>query len=96
MLKLNFPSFVPIINAFFLENCHVPGSEPGCKNPGVSERAQPLPLGAAPTPPPEPPLRGVRRAPLSLPLGFSFLDFHIQDPTGKQTPRSVLPGAQRK
>lgn len=62
----------------------------------VSKRAQPLPLGAAPGPPPEPPWRGMRMALLSLPLGLSFLDFHIQDPTGKQTPRSALPGAQRK
>ena len=58
MLKLNFPPFVPIIHAFFLERCCVSGLEPGCKNPGGEQVGTASALGCCPRAPTRAPLEG--------------------------------------
>ena len=58
MLKLNFPLFVPIINAFFLERYRVSGPEPGCENPGGKQAGPASALGCCPWSPTKAPLEG--------------------------------------
>lgn len=58
MLKLNFPPFVPIIHAFFLERCCMSGLEPGCKNPGGEQSGTASALGCCPRAPTRAPLEG--------------------------------------